>query len=555
MRPLLLTAFLLACIALALPAKEARVTVLATTDLHGHIYPWDYLSGREAQRGLAKIATLIAAERRNAPNALLVDAGDTIQGASMESVWQTYAATGELPAGLQWPGPAPKVDPMVLAMNHLHYDAMALGNHEFNYGLKNLNQARRASQFPWLSANTTGFQPSLIKTVNGVRVGIVGLTTPAIPQWEKPENYAGLKFADPVATARKVVAELRPKVDVVLVVAHAGLERGPDNTENFVRALVAGVPGIDAVVFGHTHQETPESMQNGVLLTQPKNWGISLARIDLTVESTADGHWKLLSKASRTIPVTASVAADPEVLRIAEPYHQVTEKWLQSVVAKSPVEMRAGRSRIEDTPIIDAIQHVQLHYAKADVSFAASFNFAAHIAQGPVTVRDIASLYVYDNELYAIEGTGRMVREALENAARYFLSCSDATCPAPLLNRDFLGFNYDMASGVSYEIDLSRPAGDRIRNLRFRGEPLGDDRKLRIAVNNYRAGGSGGYEMFAKAPVVWRSYDEIRDLMIRYYADHPLPSKADGNWRIEPEAARITLSKEVEALSSRPQTQ
>src|SRR5207237_786863 len=152
----------------------------------------------------------------------------------------------------------------------------------------------------------------------------------------------------------------------------------------FVHALVAGVPGIDAVIYGHTHLEVPEAREKGVLLMQPRNWGTSLGRMDFTLESVDGGGWRVVSKGSRTIPVRAGTVADPEVLRIAEPYHAVTEKWLQSVVAESPVEMRAGRSRIEDTPIIDAIQQVQLFYAKADVSFAASFNFAAHVAKGPV---------------------------------------------------------------------------------------------------------------------------------------------------------------------------
>jgi 2',3'-cyclic-nucleotide 2'-phosphodiesterase/3'-nucleotidase len=161
-------------------------------------------------------------------------------------------------------------------------------------------------------------------------------------------------------------------------------------------------------------------------------------------------------------------------------------------------------------------------------------------------VREIAALYVYENELYTIEGNGKMVREALENAARYYQTCPGDCSQGPLIDRKVIGYNYDMAEGVDYEIDLTRPVGDRIRNLRWHGQPLQDTQPLRIAVNNYRSGGSAGYSVYRGAKVVWRSGEEIRDLVIRYYIEHKeLPTKPDGNWRIVPEAARKELEKEV----------
>src|SRR5262249_23431959 len=156
-------------------------------------------------------------------------------------------------------------------------------------------------------------------------------------------------------------------------------------------------------------------------------------------------------------------------------------------------------------------------------------NQRASVRKGPVTVRQIAALYVYDNELYAIEGTGRMVKDALENAARYFLSCQGEACgTAALTNPRVIGFNYDMAQGVQYEIDLTRPEGDRIRNITWKGKPLETGQKLRIAVNNYRAAGSAGYTMFVGAKVLWQSRTEIRDLMIQYYTERKrLPLEPD----------------------------
>jgi 2',3'-cyclic-nucleotide 2'-phosphodiesterase/3'-nucleotidase len=285
---------------------------------------------------------------------------------------------------------------------------------------------------------------------------------------------------------------------------------------------------------------------------QPKNWGISLGAIDLTFVRES-GRWRLTAKRSRLIPVTRDTPADPEVLALARPYHEVTERFLEMPVAESPAALDGTLGRIQDSALLDAVQIVQLHYTKADVSMTALFNPRVSIPLGPVSVRQIAALYIYDNELYLVEGNGRMLREALENAARYFLSCRDEACTGPLVNKDVMGFNFDIAQGVEYEIDLTRPEGSRVRGLRFRGRPLADAQPLRIAINNYRAGGSGGYTMFRNAKVLWRSNEEIRDMIVRYYTEKKrLPDAADHNWRIVPEAARSSLEREIRAASARP---
>ncbi|MBM3775797.1 MAG: hypothetical protein FJW37_11640, partial [Acidobacteria bacterium] len=194
-------------VALALPAfaGETRITLLATTDLHGHIYPVDYYTAKPAERGLAKIATLIRQARAENPNTLLIDCGDTIQGSPLEYVWQTHLLRGRPPLGLGWAGPPPAGDPMMLAMSRLGYDAMAVGNHEFNFGLKNLEKARNDARFPWIAANIAGgspgagrpFAPYILKTVGGVKVAVVGIITPSVPSWEKPENLGSYRFLEP----------------------------------------------------------------------------------------------------------------------------------------------------------------------------------------------------------------------------------------------------------------------------------------------------------------------------------------------------------------------
>ena len=557
--------FALACLLFltgCLSAEEVTVTILATTDLHGNIYPYDYYTGKTADRGLARIATLIRQERAHAPNNILVDCGDTIEGTPLEYVYQHWRETGKLPLDMPFAGAPLTADPMMLAMNALDYDAMVAGNHDFNFGLPNQMAARKVARFPWISASIVTepgaeaqpFAPWVVKTVAGVKVAVVGITTPGIPLWDPPEHYKGYRFEDGVSAARAAVEKVRAEEhpDVVIVAAHAGLgmdaSKGPapEMAENMMDAVAREVPGIDAIVFGHTHQSVPSLRIGDVLLMQPKNWGISLGRMEIRLTREGGGPWKIVSKESRLIPVTPETAADAKILEIGQPYHELAERYLNTRVTDAPAAMETTLSRVEDTAAIDAIQEVQMDVTHADVSFASSFNPNVHIAKGPVTVRQLAALYLYDNTLYVIQGNGRMVREALENAARWFLTCERDCRGEKLLNEHIIGYNFDMAEGVEYGIDLTKPVGQRIRDLTWHGKPLADDQPLRIALNNHRAGGGSGFDMFQGAKLLWESQETIRDMMVKYYGDkHALPARADDNWRVEPAAARVTLEHEA----------
>lgn len=557
--PTLLLMFLAAVVS---PARTVTVTLLVTTDLHGNLLPYDFYTAKPAPRGLSKIATLIQQIRAETPNVLLIDCGDTIQGVPLEGVYQPFVRTGRMPLGL--PAPAGlDGDPMMRAMSYLKFDAMVLGNHEFNFGWKNLERARKDATFPVLSANThvapgagKPFAPYIVKSTGGVKLAIVGVTTPSIPMWEEAGNIRGYSFSSGKEAAAAAVAEVRGKEhpDIVVVAGHAGLGRdlktgaaepGGLAGENMIYDIASQVAGIDAVVFGHTHGQLASGSIGKVLLMQPKNWGLSLGRMDFTLDD-AGGSWRITEKSSRLLPVTAETPADPALEKMGQPYFQAAEAYLQAPVALAEEPLSSEFSRVRDTALIDAIQEVQLAYAKADVSFTSSFNTRVRVHKGPVTVRELAALYLYDNTLYAVEGTGRMVREALENSARFYLACNADCSNDRLVNTRMPGYNYDMAQGVEYEVDLAKPEGQRIRNLRWKGKPLADDQKLRLAINNYRAGGSGGYAMFKGANVVWRSSEEIRDMMIEYYTKKKtLPSAPDNNWKIVPEAARISLEREA----------
>jgi 2',3'-cyclic-nucleotide 2'-phosphodiesterase/3'-nucleotidase len=569
-RPQILLSILLLCISTGLAraqTQRVQITILSTTDLHGNILPVDYYTNQPDARGLAKIATLIRQARKENPNLLLFDSGDTIQGTPLESY---HNRKNNAPS-----------DPMMLSMNALGYDAMTVGNHEYNFGLDVLLKAKREAKFPYLSANTYDqksgqnfFQPYLVKEVDGVRIGILGLTTPGVPNWESPANYAGLEFRNPLAEAKKWVPVLRNKerVDLVVIAMHMGLEAdlrtGQVNpsqitNENQAFAIAQGVPGVDLILMGHTHREvtslfvhslfekgifhaiydppktkpdpsqTYPSVVEDALLVQASNWGRSLARVDIYLSKDKSGRWQILSRQARTIPVDDKTPVDPEIAGLAVPYDRETQAWLNEVVGTSSMELTAADAYLRDTAIMDLVQQVQLDAGKAEVSLAAPFNLSARIRQGNVTIRDLAGLYIYENTLVVVELAGQQLKDALEHSARFFVDYVPGKTAVELINPRIPGYNFDVAEGVTYDIDLSKPLGQRIQNLRYQGQPLDPKRKLRVAINNYRAGGGGGYTMFKDAPVLDRSSREIRDLIADWVeANHKIPTEPSNNWRI-----------------------
>ena len=392
------------------------------------------------------------------------------------------------------------------------------------------------------------FEPYLIKTVAGVRIAIIGITTPAIPELGEERELRGLLLDRRLESALRDVESLR--------------EQGAPGSRHPRRACrnrarpqhrqtekchpvpaktwsIASPPkshGIDALIFGHSHQvfDADASRQHVRYPTEELGRLARRHRIHSGPRSSG-GPWRVAARTGKLLPGDPGDSRRPADRRDRQALSRGDGSLAEHARHRFPGHARRNRARSRTRPSSTPSNRRSSTTRKADVSFASAFNPRARVKKGPVTIRQIAALYIYDNELFAIEGNGRMVREALENAARFFKSCPDPACSSgPLLNRDFMSFNFDMAQGVTYDIDLTQPEGSRIRNLRFRGEPLEDTRPLRIAINSYRAGGSGGYSVFRDAKVVWRSYRDIRDLMVDYYSGHPLPVKPDGNWRSSP---------------------
>lgn len=537
---------------------RAHVVILSTTDMHGRIFPIDYYTNKYDNVGIAKIATLVKEARKSNPDLLLLDSGDTIQGTVLAYLHNRRNNTPP--------------DPMMLAMNTLKYDAMTVGNHEYNFGLKVLEKARGEAKFPWLSANTYDtlvkggssnyHTPYIIKEVQGVRVGILGLTTPGIPNWENKTNYETLEFRETVSEAKKWVTLLRKtgKVDLVVIAMHMGIEEDlrtgqlhPSQVpnENAAVAIARQVHGVDAILMGHTHRDVPSLLvtnmicgdgtqgppcnsTGNVLLAQANRWASHLARVDIYLEkSMGDNRWHVVAKSGRTIPVTESTAVDPEIEKLAASYHKEAQDWLGKVIGDSAEDLNSSGCRFRDSAIIDLIHRVQMEAGKADVSMAACFNPEARIPKGAVTVRDIAALYEYENTLVTLELTGQQIKDALEHSAKYFREYQAGKSLDELVDTRIPGYNFDMAEGVTYDLDLTKPVGQRIQNLKFKGQPLSLAQKLRVVTNNYRVNGGGGFTMFKTALVVYRSSEEVRELIIDWVErNKKIPTQASNNWRI-----------------------
>ncbi|MET9853643.1 5'-nucleotidase C-terminal domain-containing protein [Streptomyces sp. NPDC006450] len=533
-------------------ARTYAFTVMGTTDLHGNVFNWDYFTDKEFDDkahndvGLAKISTLVNQVRaeKGRRNTLLIDAGDTIQGTQLSYY---YAKVDPITARR---GP---VHPMAQAMNAIGYDAAALGNHEFNYGIPVLRKFEEQCAFPLLGANALdaktlrpAFPPysmHRLRTPHGrdVKVAVLGLTNPGIAIWDKANVQGKMTFPGLEEQAAKYVPRLRSLgADVVIVSAHSGSSGTSSygdqlpHIENAAGLVAEQVPGIDAILVGHAHTEIPEYRVRNkvtgkdVVLSEPLKWGQRLTLFDFEL-TWAKGCWSV-SKVSARVLNSNTVAEDPEIVGLLSDEHRKVVAYVNQVIGTSTQAMSSVDGPVKDVAIIDLINHVQAETVKGALagtewaalpvlSQASCFSRTAAIPAGQVTIRDAAGLYPFENTLEARLLTGAQVKEYLEYSAKYYVRTApgDVVDPAKLTNAEGTpDYNYDAVYGLTYDIDVSEPVGSRISGLSFQGKPVDPAAQFVLAVNNYRASGGGNFPHVPQSKQLWANSDEIRNTIIQW---------------------------------------
>ncbi|MFE5580917.1 bifunctional metallophosphatase/5'-nucleotidase [Kitasatospora sp. NPDC056531] len=554
------------------PRRQA-FTVMGTTDLHGRVLNWDYFTDAEYVDkahnavGLAKISTLAnqVREEKGWDRCLLIDSGDIIQGTQL-----TYYYARIEPIATD--GDNVPDHPMAVAMNLMGYDAAALGNHEFNYGIPTVKAFEDQLEFPLLGANALhaknekpAFKPYVIKEVwldedTPIKVGILGLTNPGIAIWDKANVAGKMVFPGIVETAAKYVPRMKAAgADVIVVSAHSGIDEAttygdqlpwPEDASGEMAETVAD---IDAVLVGHTHKEVAQRLivnkKTGktVVLSEPLCWGQRLSCFDFEVEFV-DGHWKVASVSSRVLN-SNTVPENPEISDAIVGQHKKVVAYVNQNIGTSKIELSIADARFKATPIVDLIGRVQADAVKAALAGgqyanlpvlaqAAPFNRTALIPSGQVKLRDAAGLYIYENTLEARILTGAQLKDYLEFSAKFFhqLAAGAPVDKDALTNaEDTPDYNYDSIYGLSYDIDIAQPKGQRIVNLSYQGKPIDPAAQFVLAVNNYRANGGGNFPHVANAKAVWSNSDEIRNTMIAWVKAKGVIDPADfftNSWRL-----------------------
>ncbi len=534
---------------------RTEIFIAATTDVHGRLRGWDYQTDRpDSARGLARAATVVDSLRREHPDrVVLVDAGDLFQGNPL-----TFVASRV--------DPQPQ-HPVIAAMNVLRYDAAVIGNHEFNYGVKTWETAMRQARFPFLAGNVRSRDGSArypgVHTVvrSGVRIAIVGATTPGSMVWDRANLAAeGITIRDIVPYVRETVASVRATHDIVVVVMHSGLG-GPSSydeattgvgRENVSGVVAAEVPGVDLVVLGHSHREVIDSLVGSTLIVQPRNWAgsVAIANFALTREN---GRWRVDSRKGSSVRLN-NVPESQAVIAATLGAHERTLAWVKAPLGQTTVAWRSDSARVRDVPIIDFMLEVMRRTANADIAATAAFALDAAFEPGAITMAQLARLYPYDNTLRAIRISGAQLRSYLEHSARYYRALgADGRVPAGgLIDPDVPGYNFEIVSGVEYTLDISRPIGQRVTVLRRNGRDVAPSDSFTMALNNYRAEGGGGFSMLAGARTVYDEGRDIRELLveeIRRVGTMNPAQYAQQNWSLVglPAAANAATARGVAA--------
>ncbi|WP_426596157.1 bifunctional metallophosphatase/5'-nucleotidase [Pectobacterium brasiliense] len=515
----------------AMAAQEpVNITILGTSDLHGTFVPWDYATDTANMAGsLSQIATQVHKVRAQQPNVILVDAGDTIQGNFVETFKND------------------KTSPMILGFNALNYDVWVLGNHEFDFGLNVLSTSLDQFKGTALAGNIfwESGKPYLpaykIVERQGVKIGIIGMDTPMTAEFAKgTDRVKGLNFTDPVGAVKTVIQQIHGKVDAIVLVAHMGIDNENQRPGTGVGDIARANPELAAIVAGHMHVKVDKEVINGVIVTEPDRYGRALSRIDLQFEQQ-NGKYVLINKDSYTYSIK-DVDSDRKMEDIYEPYHNTLRANANRPIAQLlghdlvPQDAVKGipQVHVQDTGISALFQEASRHYApKAQVIALQIDNDRPKLNVGTIAAKDIAFNYQYaGGEITVYQLTGKELKKYMEWSAGYFnqLQDGDVTYSFNPQRRASKYSTNDFFDGVTYTIDLTKPAGQRITDLKMNnGTPVTDDMPIRLGMNSYRMGHltqKGGVLEGMQFPVLSDTKAEygeeagtIRNLTIRYLTE------------------------------------
>ena len=514
--------------------KEVTIVILGTSDLHGRIFPWDYAHDeKDTAAGYLKIASVVKETRAQYKNVILVDAGDTIEG-NYINLFHREAKS-----------------PIIEVMNDIGYDTWTLGNHEFNFGLEILERAVKTSHAMVLGANiystTTGkrvYDAYKISTKDGINIAVIGMITPNIPRWEGayPDHYVGLEFKNPVEETKKVLEELQGKADVVVGAFHIGLDTEYSHSDG-VRSIIETNPRLDVVVSGHAHRDIPGITIGTTLVVDPSYKGERVSKIVLKLRKKNE-EWKIVEKASENID-TRKYAADTKLEKKYEWIHLASRQEANKIIAEVSQDFLKKRELLpgisllplQDNAINDLINTVELYFTKADIASSSLFKSDMNIKKGAFKNKDIINIYKYPNTLIAAKISGKKLKKYMEWSARYFNTYKPGDVTISF-DGNIRHYNYDMFSGVTYEIDISQEPGKRIKNLNFQGKPVTDDMTFTIAMNNYRFGALAHDGYLEEKDKVFDSLEKWPDatmqtLIAQYVREKKvIEPKVDNNWKI-----------------------
>lgn len=551
-----------------LPAqeREVKLNILQTSDIHGNYYPYDFIRRREAAGGLARIHTFVQQRREiYKDNVILLDNGDFLQG-QPAAYYYNYIDT---------------VAPHLAAemMNFMGYNAGNMGNHDVETGNAVFNRWAGDCRFPVLGANmvdvATGephFKPYEVLERDGVKIAVLGMITPAIPVWLSENLWAGLRFDDMEETARRWMRVIREKEkpDVIVGIFHAGQDArlvGGNYREDASVEVACKVPGFDVVLMGHDHGRECKKVRNvagdSVLVMDPAAHGLVVSDVEVTLK-LRDGK-VIDKKVEGVLSDVKNCDVSGAFMERFAPEYKTVDEFVSKKIGVFTETISTRPAYFGSSAFVDLVHELQLAISGADISLAAPLSYDTEIREGDVFVSDMFNLYKYENMLYTMRLTGREIHGALEMSYSMWTNRMQSPDDPLLLFRDTPragaekasfknpSFNFDSAAGIVYEVDVTKPEGEKVTILRMSdGRPFEMDKTYTVAVNSYR--GNGGGELLTKGAGIPQEELKKRissstDKDLRYYLMRYIEQKkvieprALNQWKFVPEAWTIPASK------------